>query len=82
MPKDFAGRSSTARRKPSKPKNRRGAVSPKARVLFHGPSFSSGAIVGGAIVILAAYAPEWLALGDANGINRRLVELGLPDDAS
>jgi len=29
-----------------------------------------------------AYAPEWLALGDANGINQRLVELGLVDDAS
>ena len=56
MPKDFAGRSKP---KPRKRKTNRRA-SPKQRVLFHGPSFTSGALVGAAIVILAAYGPELL----------------------
>ncbi len=56
MPKDFAGR---GKPKPRKRKTNRRA-SPKQRVLFHGPSFTSGALVGAAIVILAAYGPELL----------------------
>ena len=42
------------------------AAKPKRRasgnhgVLFHGPSFTTGAIVGAAIVILTAYGPELL----------------------
>ncbi len=56
MPKDFAGRGKSTPRK--RKTNRR--ASPKQRVLFHGPSFTSGALVGAAIVILAAYGPELL----------------------
>lgn len=58
MPKDFAarGRTRTHKRAPAKRKKAN-----QKRLLFHGPSFSSGAIVGGAIVILAAYAPEFLS---------------------
>ena len=40
-------------------------VSPKARVLFHGPSFATGALVGAAIVILTAYGPELLQVQDS-----------------
>ena len=58
MPTDFAGRNRKPKRKNATRKQKQ--VSPRARVLFHGPSFSSGAIVGAAVVILAAYAPEWL----------------------
>lgn len=68
MPTDFAKRSTTPSRPRKKAKKRR-TLSPKPRVLFHGPSFSSGAIVGAAVVILAAYAPEWLQTAplDDNG---------------
>lgn len=63
MPKDFAGRGRTDTRKRAKRKpNKR--VSPKQRVLFHGPSFSSGALVGATIVILTAYGPEMLQDND------------------
>ncbi len=58
MPKDFAGRSSASTRKRKRKTPRR--VSPKQRVLFHGPSFAIGALVGTAIVILAAYGPDLL----------------------
>ena len=60
MPRDYAQRTTSK----SKPRRRRSAarVSPKPRVLFHGPSFSSGAIVGALVVIVAAYAPELLDL--------------------
>ncbi|MGK0223918.1 MAG: cell division protein FtsN [Limisphaerales bacterium] len=58
MPTDFAGRNRKPKRK--KATRKRKQVSPRPRVLFHGPSFSSGAIIGAAVVILAAYAPEWL----------------------
>jgi cell division protein FtsN len=58
MPKDFAGRGrkntkKSVKRKPAK------RVNPNHRVLFHGPSFCAGALVGAAIVILAAYGPEF-----------------------
>ena len=56
MPKDFAGRGRTNTKKPAKRKKR---ASPHQRVLFHGPSFCAGALVGAAIVILAAYGPEF-----------------------
>ena len=44
MPKDFAGRGRAApkQRKKNRPARR---VSPKQRVLFHGPSFATGALV-------------------------------------
>ena len=63
MPKDFAGRGRAA---PKKRKKSRSAkrVSPKQRVLFHGPSFASGALVGAAIVVLAAYGPELIQTPD------------------
>jgi cell division protein FtsN len=57
MPKDYAGRG----RAPTKAKRKRKPakrVSPKQRVIFHGPSFAVGALVGAAIVILTAYGPE------------------------
>lgn len=65
MPKDYAARgptrSPTKKAKTQNPKqNRKKSTAKSKRVLFHGPSFSSGAIVGGAIVVLAAYAPELL----------------------
>jgi cell division protein FtsN len=56
MPKDFAARGPRRRAPSGKPRRK----SPQRSVVFHGPSFSSGAIVGAAIVILAAYAPELL----------------------
>jgi len=62
MPKDFAGRAKTTgqKRKASRPKKPTKRVSPKQRVLFHGPSFATGALVGAAIVVLAAYGPQLL----------------------
>ncbi len=57
MPKDFAGRGSKKPVKKRKPARR---ATPQQRVFFHGPSFTSGALVGAAIVILAAYGPELL----------------------
>ena len=56
MRKDFAGRTAASTRKRKSKTTRR--VSPKQRVLFHGPSFTIGALVGTAIVILAAYGPD------------------------
>ena len=35
-------------------------------VSFHGPSFSSGALIGAAIVLTAAYAPEFLRSTELN----------------
>lgn len=65
MPKDYASRSSN-RSNSKKSGKRTNAAKPKRRasgnhgVLFHGPSFTTGAIVGAAIVILTAYGPELL----------------------
>ncbi|MEE4281440.1 MAG: SPOR domain-containing protein [Pseudomonadales bacterium] len=59
MTKDFAGRTSRAA-KPKKHVQKRKPAAP-ARVFFHGPSFTTGALVGAAIVILAAYAPDYLS---------------------
>ena len=63
MPKDFAGRgrATTNKRAKRKPNKRSTA---KQRVLFHGPSFSSGALVGAAIIILAAYGPELIEINE------------------
>jgi cell division protein FtsN len=58
MPKDFAGRSGASKTR-HRNKNTRKA-SPKQRVLFHGPSFYFGALVGAAIIVLVVYAPELL----------------------
>lgn len=65
MTKDFAGRSSRAS-KPKKRVQKRKPAAP-ARVFFHGPSFTTGALVGAAIVILAAYAPDYLSGINAGG---------------
>lgn len=69
MPKDFASRSRTAKRKPAprrRPAPRTSPVKQKA-VSFHGPSFSSGALIGAAIVLTAAYAPEFLRSSELTG---------------
>ena len=68
MTKDFAKRDGAA--KPAKRKSRttssgRGRVTPtrgkRKSPTLHGPSFSSGAIFGAFVVLLAAYLPEWMA---------------------
>lgn len=68
MTKDFAkrgGAAKAAKRKPSTTSSGRGRATPtrgkKKSPSFHGPSFSSGAIFGAFIVLLAAYLPEWMA---------------------
>ena len=68
MTKDFAtrgGAAKTAQRKPRTPSSGRGRATPtrgkKKSPTFHGPSFSSGAIFGAFVVLLAAYLPEWMA---------------------
>ena len=65
MTKDFAGRNSRAS-KPKKRVQKRKPAAP-ARVFFHGPSFTTGALVGAAIVILAAYAPDYLSENSPGG---------------
>ena len=64
MAKDFANRP-----KPRRASNRGGgsktrkkakARKSSSRGVFHGPSFSAGIVLGAAIVLLGAYAPEWL----------------------
>ncbi|MEE2783057.1 MAG: SPOR domain-containing protein [Pseudomonadota bacterium] len=63
MPKDFSARGPTKARtgKRTKSANKRPRSNKQHRVLFHGPSFSSGLILGAAVVILAMYAPEFLS---------------------
>ena len=61
MPKDFARPNTKGRKSQRAIKRNKKTVSPKARVLFHGPSFSFGAIIGAAVIIAAIYAPDWLA---------------------
>jgi cell division protein FtsN len=57
MPKDFASRPrATPTRKTRKPRKKPPAT-PNARV-FHGPSFSAGALLGALLIILAAYLPN------------------------
>ena len=66
MTKDFANRGDSA--KPAKKKlraatSRRRATPTRGNrnsLTFHGPSFSSGAIFGAVVVLLAAYLPEWM----------------------
>jgi len=67
MPKDFAGRTSSSARRSSRTAKRKPAKrsNPRQRVLFHGPSFATGALVGAALVILTAYGPELLQLPEA-----------------
>ena len=62
MPKDFASRSRSAKNKPASRRKSASRTSPvkQKAVSFHGPSFSSGAVIGAAIVLTAAYAPELL----------------------
>ncbi len=59
MTKDFAGRSQRARSSKKHVHKRKAPTA--ARTFFHGPSFTAGALVGAAIVILAAYGPDYLA---------------------
>ncbi len=76
MPKDFASRSRTAKRKPTTrrtPVPRASPVKQKSMV-FHGPSFSSGALVGAAIVMIAAYAPDFLRNTELGGIAEDFAE--------
>lgn len=52
-----------ARKKPPaarKPARKPPKKTSRSRSLFHGPSFSAGIVLGAAIVLLAAYAPELL----------------------
>ena len=67
MTKDFANRGQSA--KPASKRARPGAKARSSRASptrskksagFHGPSFSSGAIFGAIVVLLAAYLPEWI----------------------
>lgn len=65
MPKDYASRNSSRSNAKKSPKRTSAAkpsrlASGNDNVMFHGPSFTTGAIVGAAIVILAAYGPELL----------------------
>jgi cell division protein FtsN len=64
MPTDFAGRGPSKTKKAVKRKPAK-RVKPNQRVLFHGPSFCAGALVGAAIVILAAYGPEFFQVEGA-----------------
>ena len=68
MTKDFAtrgGAATTAQRKRRTSSSGRGRTTPtrgnRKSPTFHGPSFSSGAIFGALVVLLAAYLPEWMA---------------------
>ena len=67
MPKDFA---SQARNKPTRkrtPKTRQKRIRRSDRgPIFHGPSFSIGAIIGATIVAIMAYTPELLIETSAN----------------
>jgi len=63
MPKDFAGRTPEPTRRAKKSRSTK--TSPKRkkdqpRLLFHGPSFAIGTLVGAALITLAAYGPEIL----------------------
>jgi|GEM_PF-347951 len=67
MPKDFAGRGRAQSATSSRPKRnnttkRRASrrASPKASVIFHGPSFSFGAVLGAGVILAALYAPDFL----------------------
>ena len=66
MTKDFANRGDSAKPAKKKPRaatSRRRATPTRGNrksLTFHGPSFSSGAIFGAVIVLLAAYLPEWM----------------------
>ena len=67
MTKDFANRGQSAKpakkraRPAAKPRSSRATPTrSKKGTSFHGPSFSSGAIFGAIIVLLAAYLPEWI----------------------
>ena len=64
MAKDFANRTkprrASSRGGGSKPRKKAKARKSASRRVFHGPSFSAGIVLGAAIVLLGAYAPEWL----------------------
>jgi len=89
MPKDFAGRTrGTSAGGKRKTTTRSGANRSQARprVLFHGPSFATGALVGAAVVILTAYGPELLQVKDSPpaavepaAVERPALEFTFPD---
>lgn len=72
MTKDFANRGRSGKAPAKKPRSagtpRPARATPTRRKSsrggkgsgFHGPSFSSGAIFGAIVVLLAAYLPEWM----------------------
>lgn len=64
MTKDFANRGQSAKKRArpgAKPRSSRATPTRnKKSAGFHGPSFSSGAIFGAIVVLLAAYLPEWI----------------------
>ena len=58
MPTDFAGRQ---RKKPkAKYSAKKNTARKSKKLLFHGPSFSGGTIVGAIMVFMMAYAPDYL----------------------
>ena len=62
MRKDFAAKVRKPSQKVNKGKpKKKTAPRKKTGPSFHGPSFSSGAIFGAFVVLLAAYLPEWMA---------------------
>ena len=71
MPKDFAGRGrqqgakQSKQTRPKKKQTRRRA-SPKSAVIFHGPSFSFGAVIGAGVILFALYAPDFLGTSGAD----------------
>jgi hypothetical protein len=72
MNKDFAERNSPKKRKPATRKPAKGRTPTKNKITFHAPSFSSGAIVGAVVVLVAAYAPE--IIGTSTAAKNAVVE--------
>ena len=84
MPKDYAGRGRAANKSQRKPKKQpaKRRSSQNRRVLFHGPSFSSGALIGAAVVIIAAYAPELLNEASGNASESEQANVGAADQSA
>ena len=60
MTTDFAERNNPRKRKPAARKPAKRRTPTKSKLTFHAPSFSSGALVGAVVVLVAAYAPEMI----------------------
>lgn len=65
-------------RKPARQKSVRPRAPTKNKINFHAPSFSSGTLVGAAIVLIAAYAPEIIGSNNADS-NRAAVVSQMPE---